>query len=741
MAEHDDLRTIPDDQPKPQIEQQELLPDRNEELMRDKEVEDTCLKLYGEIEKGFSDQWERSNSQMDYWDIYNCELGPKQFYSGNSKIFVPIVADAVDARKTRFTNQIFPMTGKNVEVISSEDKPQALMSLLEFYIRKCRLRSVVVPALMKNGDIEGQYNVMLDWVENRRHVAWRVMRPNTLEGEPGLELMDENDSFEDIEEEEIVHSYPRVEVLPDADVLILPSTCSTSEEAIDIGGSVTILRRYTKVRLQEMIHDGEIDEEKGEALLEQFRSKQPSQNPDKKYKITDSAGIKSEGQKAVAFVYETWTKLAIKNAEGSYERRLCRIRFANEDTVLSCRRNPYWCDQVPIISAPADRTEGSAKGRSRIKRIETLQYFANDAANEGADSAAYALLPIVMTDPIKNPRTGSMTLNVAAIWETDPNATKFANFPPLWKDSFEIVNACKQQIFQSLGVNPSMLPSAGQTKGGKTNQAQVSQEQQVDLLMTADAVIGISDDILTPILRWFVYLDHQFRDRTMTVRQYGVLGHEANMEEIPPVQMDRRFEVRWFGVEAMRSIQQMQMQMAGLNVIRGIPPQQYPGYELNLAPVLSQFVENLFGPRLARQVFTDTRARLSLDPQFENDLLSQGFHVPVNQMDQDQEHMQAHQQLMQQQGDPSGVIREHLLFHMMNVQKKAQQQQMQQQAQQQGAQGVPGGAGPGVPGTPRQGARTAGPRGGQGPPGMIHPDQMRGAGVAPRQRMPMAGVQ
>ena len=146
---------------------------------------------------------------------------------------------------------------------------------------------------------------------------------------------------------------------------------------------------------------------------------------------------------------------------------------------------------------------------------------------------------------------------------------------------FRSVNAAKMQIFQSLGVNPAMLPSsqAGQ-KGAKTNQAQVAQEQQVDLLMTADAVIGISDDILTPILRWFVYLDHQFRKTNLTVREFGTLGHEMDMEEIPPIQMDRRFEVRWYGVEAMRSIQQMQQQMAGINVIRGIPPQQYQGFEL-----------------------------------------------------------------------------------------------------------------------------------------------------------------
>lgn len=204
------------------------------------------------------------------------------------------------------------------------------------------------------------------------------------------------------------------------------------------------------------------------------------------------------------------------------------------------------------------------------------------------------------------------------------------------------------------------------------------------------------------------------------------------MDEIPPVQFDRRFEVRWFGVEAMRSMQQMQQQMAGINVIRGIPPQQYKGFEMNLAPVLQQFMENLFGPQLARQVFVDMKSKLSLQPKFENSLLRASFNVPTSPLDDDQEHIKEHMQLYEENGDPSGVIRQHLMLHSMNMQAKQQAAAMQQQPQ--GQPGVPGGAGPGVPGQARPGGQSNGPRGGQGPAGMIHQDQMRDAGAMPRPR-------
>src|ERR1700729_926181 len=98
-------------------------------------VSKQLLEMFDEIEQGFSDQAERSDDLIDYWDVYNCKLTGHQFYDGNSKIFVPIVHNAVDARKTRFTNQIFPTNGRNVEVVSSDDElPYATMSLLEYYI-------------------------------------------------------------------------------------------------------------------------------------------------------------------------------------------------------------------------------------------------------------------------------------------------------------------------------------------------------------------------------------------------------------------------------------------------------------------------------------------------------------------------------------------------------------------------------------------------------------------------------
>ena len=199
------------------------------------------------------------------------------------------------------------------------------------------------------------------------------------------------------------------------------------------------------------------------------------------------------------------------------------------------------------------------------------------------------------------------------------------------------------------------------------------------------------------------------------------MGVFAEMEQIKPIQMDRRFEFRWFGVESARSMQQLQMKMAGINVLRGIPPQMYPGYELSLAPLIADFVESTYGSRMAPRIFRDLKHQLTMQPQFENELLAAGFDVLTHPLDNDQEHLQAHMQAMQA-GDLSGSIRAHIMRHQQQMQQKQMAQMMQQQQMmqpQQPPQQGPGGR------QPRPGGAATGPRpNGQGPAGMIHRDRI-----------------
>ncbi len=696
-----------------ELPEDSVLHGRADELPLTEEVKGKLKKLFVDVEKGFEDQRSRTEDLMDNWDLYHCRLGDKQFYAGNSKIFVPFVKDAVDARVTRFVNQMFPQSGRYVEVTTGEaDPPFATQALIESYVRQSKMRTRIMPALIRNGDIEGQYSIYVSWKEHKRASVFRTQRQPTTDGLPN----EAASPVDDVEEEEIVDEAPDVEVLSDADLLVMPVTASSIDDALDCGGSVTVMRRWTTGKIKALIAQGEIEEDQGEDLIEAMNAVRNDDKVDTAKKMADAAGIKSKGK--TALVYETWH---IAKVEG--EPRLCRTYWAGDDRYLSHRRNPFWNDRCPVISAPTEKVAGVFKGMPPVSAVADLQIFANDTINEGADTAHFSAMPIIMTDPLKNPRVDTMVLGLGAVWDTSPADTKIVEFPDLWRSAIERAEAIKQQIFQTLGVNPAMIPQ--QTGGAKKrNQAEIANEQQVDILTTADAVTNLEEEILTPTVQRFAEYDHQFRDHEITVRIYGEMGLRANMEEVEPLQLNKRFEFRWYGVESARNAAQMQQQIAWVNVVKELPPTAYPNYDLDISPMIVQGTENVFGPRIAPLIFK-RKTVISVDPEQENMMLDHGFRVAVHPGDDDMQHIQVHLAGVQEGGDPHGTFREHIQLHQQQMQAKVMAAQQSQPA---------GGAGPGGGAGPAPGGQPTMPRQGKQPAGAIHPDSMPKAGATPMPR-------
>jgi hypothetical protein len=445
-------------------------------------------------------------------------------------------------------------------------------------------------------------------------------------------------------------------------------------------------------------------------------------------------GIRKKGSEAT--VWETWHMLPLDDQgnyghRGDQPRRIVRSFFGPDGSTLGCVRNPHWNDRVPLLSEPVEKIGGVFKGKSQVEGVISLQYEANDAANEGADVAHMAAMPIVIRDPASGKQP--LIMNIGAVWDLPPNAVKFAEFPDLTPRAIQRIQYCISQIFQSLSVNPSMLPQ--QTSTSRRNQAQVAQEQQVDLLTTTEAG-SVLVDLFTETMGQFVDLDYQYRNRDTTAQHYGEMGLRANVEAIPPQQTRTRYEFHWWGAELARNAQQFQQQIGWINVARGMTEQlQQQGYQLNLVPALERSAMAIFGPHVGPQVITDIRSNLSMDPEAENELIADGFDVHVHMLDDDQKHLQSHMQAARQ-SDPE-IFKVHIQRHLIarGLKQQAQmanaaRQQMQGQMQGQPGRGRPtrGGA------PPRQGAMPGGPQLVKGPPGQIHPDQMPRAGAVPMPR-------
>jgi hypothetical protein len=695
--------------------------DRTTEWCEDEDVIEQVEKIYEAVIAGYDDKSDQNLTIDRCWDVYNCVLNDNQGYNGYSQVYVPLVHDAIEARVTRFVNQLFPPTGRYSEVTSTDGTtPYEIMSLLDNYVELASLRDDIAPALVRAGDVTGQYSIEVDWNKVERNTLRRVQR-SELQAEDGTEVDDGDEGFTDIEMEKVIDENPAVQVIDTRDLLVLPASVDDIKDASVIAKAM----RLTKDGVQKYIDDGVFDEDAAAHLLDNFSSTNRDNQPDTQKKSINAAGVRtdSKGSKT-ALIYKVWAKIELEEGK----KRWCLMYFAGEDNILSCKRNPYWNDKIDIITKPAVKVSGSIWGKGRVEGgVEKLQYAANDAVNMGFDSAQYSLAPIVMTDPEKNPRSGSIVMAMAAVWLTDPNSTEVIQFPQLWKEAFAVVMDCKAQIQQSIGTNPAMMPQGN--AGKKPSQSQVSQEQQVALEATAD-VIGILDvGIFSPMLEMFFDLDYQYRDKAMLVKRYGPLGHYAVMEEVPPLQTGRKYTFKWYGAEANRSIQQIQQMISSMNVFKGIPPEQLNGRKFDAGPLLDHVALTVFGPRLAPHVLIDQMHMLSMDPEEENKMLASNFFVEVNPMDPDMEHIKSHHADMLVKGDSAGMYRGHIIKHMMQAQAKAQAAM----GQGKGAQGTPGAGGqPGSPGSPRPGAIAGPQKPAQAPPGAIHQDQINDASRVPR---------
>jgi hypothetical protein len=696
------------------------------------------------IVRGFEDQVARSDDLDQWWRIYHCELDDNQFYNGNAQVYVPIIRDAINARTTRHANQLFPAPGRYVDVTSTDGHiPFEIVALMNHYIRGARLKTQVVKPLLRNGDIEGQYNLYVDWQEIDRQVVSRETRPLKMDGQDvPPDLVGEDAEVIDIIEEEIVDGCPVFEVLHDADVVVLPASADSVDEALAQGGSVTIVRRWSKEKYEDMIEAGEIAGDGSDDEGPRLASEAMTGLNDLEKKLARAVGIRAKGPHVLMF--ETWLMVPLGEKGGfgkKGKRRLCRMWWNLDREPEGLRRNPYWNDRCPLLSAPVEKVAGVFKGQSLVEPLAPVQYEANDAANERADVDHYSAMPMVRRTPGQGNKP--IVLNLGAIIDAGPGDIEFMQFPDLSARARARIMDAIQIIFQSLSVNPSMLPM--QVVASKRNQAMVAQEQQIDLLTTSEAVQVPEENILTPMVAWIADLDYQFRDGELTTRAYGRLGIRAEMIDVPPLRNRAQYSFRWCGAEQTKfNIAMQQQATAFINVVRGMRQEiEAEGYRLRLGDVLEQAALNIFGGQ-APLVIEDQRHQMTIEASVENEMLMDGHMVPTQPADNDIAHLKEHMPEAKRTGDPHGTFRIHIAEHLKQMEVKAKMAMMQQMAQaggMPGAPGVPGGAGPGVSGTPRgagppqPGAQPQGPRMLKGPPGMIAPERLPRAGaVVPPRR-------
>ncbi len=696
---------------------------------QESEVYKEALKLYAPIQKSYDNSQEQTDRIEEYWNIYGCKADANQQYSGNSQCYVPAVRDCINARTKRALKQLFPSRVKHVEAVGAEDTtPFAQLALLEHDIRATKLKSICRSVLVA-GDVTGQWNLYIDWTSSYRRITELIKRNPSLElaegaklpeGEKDTGLVDPNDEEEATEETDIKTEGPEIVDFATEDLAVVPPTCNDIERA----DAVAIRLRMSKSKVQQMIEEGVFVVPEGLSDDQFWEDLEKTSQPDGKMDRrvppkarSQDAGVKTEGTFKYLACYEATARLSF-DEDGGKVKRLAYIYFASAQRILGIVKAPQWGGKRPILSAPVERVQGSFFGKSKIEPVKFLQWNLTDYWNMGQDSAMYSLLPIWAADPLKNPNWASMVMGLAAVWPIGPNDIKAITQPQLYRDSMQMCDGIKRQIWESMDVNEIMM---GRMPQGRKNNQLMAQFQQDQMVNIMDHAESFEEEILTPLAERLMEYERQFRTNSILVEQRGEIGVRAKMTEINPSSFDERYRFQWAGTSTVQGQQVMQMQIALMNVLRGIPPQQLNGRRLDITPILEKQCEQVFGAELAAKILVDERNMFTVPPDTENLMMHNNLPVQVHEADNDQEHIQSHLQAAQLTSDPAGKFRAHIAAHTMAMQAKMQKQQ----GQQPGAPGVPGGAGPGVPGSPRPGAQPGMQRpGGQQPPGMPGGDAM-----------------
>jgi hypothetical protein len=677
-------------------------------------------KLYPKIAKCYENKQEQMDRIEEYWNIYQATPDENQQYSGNSLCYIPAVRDCINARIKRTLAQLFPANYKHVDAVGpTGETPFAQMSLMEHYIRKCGLKDIVRADLLA-GDVTGQWNLYVDWTKSTRRVTEVIKKPPTLANADGSITAEDTTAEDEYETEnqEVIDEGPDIVPFATEDMAFYPPTCNSVEEA-----TATCIRlRMSKEKLEQLVDEGVFVGVTAKELIDKVAK--PSGGREKYVppkKRTGDAGVRTEGTYKYALIYEVHTNLDL----GKGYKEPAYIYYAGQNEILGIIRNPFWGGWRPILSAPNERIQGSAFGVSKIEPVKYLQWNLNDYFNMGQDSAQYALLPIVMTDPLAQPNYQSMVMGLAAVWLANPQTTQFATFPPLWKDSIQLCGAIKQQIQESMDVNEAMLGKVPQGRKNQAQQAAASQTQETNIV---DHAKRYEEVILNPLLERMFELDRQFRTKDITIANMGEVGTEKRLQEIPPQAFGERYFFRWAGTSFQMGMQRIQQMISWMNVMRGIPPQQLNGRRLDITPILEYGTGQIFGVEVAPKILIDERNLFHVEPSEENLMMHNGLPAEIHPADDDARHIQEHQQGAVLTGDPVGLFRAHIQAHTQALQVKQQKAMGQEQG---GQPGVPGGAGPGVAGTPRPGAQPGQPRP-QQPAGAIHPDQMADPQAQPR---------
>lgn len=509
-------------------------------------------------------------------------------YNGRSNAYLPVYARTMNTRVAGLSKGLFPSDDYMDcydRGLGDTEQARALKAYMQWELQSnAKIRAIIKPFLR---EFDGYGTGVLKFWYGQQLPTKQAKRSRVASGA----LIDGMASSQDTYCEGA-----RVSARSIFNVYVYPETAETAAEVTAIIEDVDVSRDYCERRAASGRWENvqEAMQSTGDAEADWARQRLMADAAN----MTDTKNVNYGNPVAEVFTLtEVWTYMLLPktayaaNEDPSLPLSVRVLMLGN--TPLEVRRNPYYHQQPPYLFARQEVNPGFFYGSGTGRAVRSLQYLANDFANQTNDAGIYSLNPIVKVNP---------GLMVGALPPIRPGGVYRMNDidkgmafdrPPI-----ELTNYGQQLTGQYVGMvqdfagAPPVLQGQGAGKGAKTaTGAQILQRNALAPLQ--DLVEDIEVDVLVPLMRGIWRNAMQFRNDDVMVRVMGM------PLRVRPDDLAIEAEFRWVASSQAANRQQMSQQVLQFAQAIGtaVPLMQQLGYVFDPVPLFRRVYNEGFGFR------------------------------------------------------------------------------------------------------------------------------------------------
>lgn len=554
----------------------------------------------------------------DDYNLYSCKLDANQMYAGRASLFIPELRKQVDTTANRHTASSLPDTESWFHVLSNDPYSPIKEENLP------RIRAAVKRELVVTNNI---FDVVTRY--NLQKVLYGTS-PIKVHFKSKNQDIFYKDAKGRVKQDKVplIHGV-KLDVRDLLKWYVFPEVASTMDEVEVVFEDNLVLRREAE----------DLKRYYGLDRVQSMNFYSMEQGYSDLYRL-QSMGIAKTDQYTQDRIYltEVWCDFDIN--EGEFIP--CLITFANQQECVEIRRNPTWFQKPPyVVGRYAKMPTKEFYGRALPEVLRSLQYQINDIANQTMDSLTYTLNPIVVIDPALAGDVTSFKLEPGAKWIGSPAGIKFQSFQDVSSIGYQGMSEIRAIIGQVSENAPGLAPQLTGKVRTATHAGAI--EREVQSAMSVDS-FNDEVDVFNPICKMIHILLQQHMEKEYVVRVNGPdIGQYMN-QIIKPSDLvgDADFVWRGLSEEQASNIKSQQL-LSAYNM--AVQSAQYI-QDIDLKPLFQKVMKKAFGIEDLSDVFKSFADKKTVDAMVENIALREGQEVKINNGDDDDEHIQIHEELL-----------------------------------------------------------------------------------------------